>query len=779
MYRRFLSLLLLCFAAPLHAQTLSLGVDDLTQVLNTPSAPEDAAQAILIQRLLQALDATGLSLQAGQVLLRASLANIPLVEPRCAYRAALERMDVSIALRSGSQVGIDLQNLREPVVATVRATADLRGSNGRVEQVTGIPWINNRCIGEARYGFDIAVTGTVDVDLRVLVTPEGTVLPGGIIRYTPRLQVTGSITPQAYRVDVEDTLWEPVLEAALTRRLDEYFSSAAQAQLVAEVERELYRQMELSWGARYVDVAVPDLTPGQIEPLYRILAAELAFPLTSKYLEDNKLALLTALFTRDTPALRRLLAGAAACDASRLLLADLPHRPLYARANDGRCVVADLRTAPPVSTFADATCATPAAFRATAQLDYCAETSDPARLGNAVGLSEDPAPWTLWPGNQFDIGLVPIAGLNQPYMTRTRYRSVVGPRGTCELEMRIYKPAVAATGLKPLLALHGGSWQNRSNGLLGLEALVAQYTERGFVVFAPFYRLTGDTEGAPSCNGVTGREIVADVEAALTWVRDNGARFGARPGKVFVTGQSAGGHLAEWLAVQQPEHIERALLFYPPTDFGDFLVAVRSGAPVDARGVAVVERFLGLRLASVGAGDPWAAANSFPPRVAAQPKAFPPVFAIHGVADKVVPVGQSVRLCNAFSGNPEAGVATANGGDPASGEYRRLYRCDDRGSELHLIAQGDHALDTCLFGAVCPAGGEASQAAARGSVRAGYDWLAATGVGEVPASAGSGTALAQASERSAMVGGGGGLGWVWLGLLAGAAVVRGYIARKA
>ena len=108
--------------------------------------------------------------------------------------------------------------------------------------------------------------------------------------------------------------------------------------------------------------------------------------------------------------------------------------------------------------------------------------------------------------------------------------------GSCELEMRVYKKDIAATNLTPLLWIHGGAWKYRGAGFVGLESLVSNYTEDNFIVFAPFYRLAGNKDGNAECCNAPWTDLVADAEAALGWVKANGASAGCEP---WIVGLSA------------------------------------------------------------------------------------------------------------------------------------------------------------------------------------------------------------------------------------------------
>jgi acetyl esterase/lipase len=171
-------------------------------------------------------------------------------------------------------------------------------------------------------------------------------------------------------------------------------------------------------------------------------------------------------------------------------------------------------------------------------------------------------------------------------MKQLHYKTITGlphGSGTCELEMRVYKSDVNAQDLKPLLALHGGTWRHRGFSFFGLEAGISQFTERGFVVFAPFYRLVGESDGNTECNGASWREVTADVASALDWIKANGSALGASNDRINLFGQSAGAHLAAWLASHRPNDVWKTMMFYAPTDALEFLAgAVPPGGPFDS-----------------------------------------------------------------------------------------------------------------------------------------------------------------------------------------------------
>jgi arylformamidase len=90
------------------------------------------------------------------------------------------------------------------------------------------------------------------------------------------------------------------------------------------------------------------------------------------------------------------------------------------------------------------------------------------------------------------------------------------------------------TGLRPGLAfIHGGFWQEGGKGGSGFAARA--WVARGWVHVGIGYTL------APQARL---RGIVAEIAAALGFLRAEGPRFGLDPARLVLAGHSAGGHLA-------------------------------------------------------------------------------------------------------------------------------------------------------------------------------------------------------------------------------------------
>jgi acetyl esterase/lipase len=91
-----------------------------------------------------------------------------------------------------------------------------------------------------------------------------------------------------------------------------------------------------------------------------------------------------------------------------------------------------------------------------------------------------------------------------------------------------------------LIFIHGGSW--RSGDRSNYPALGNRFAKEGIGVVVPSYRLM---PGAPH------PAQVEDATAAVDWVIHNIAQHGGDPGRIYLSGHSAGGHLAAYAGLDK------------------------------------------------------------------------------------------------------------------------------------------------------------------------------------------------------------------------------------
>jgi acetyl esterase/lipase len=101
----------------------------------------------------------------------------------------------------------------------------------------------------------------------------------------------------------------------------------------------------------------------------------------------------------------------------------------------------------------------------------------------------------------------------------------------------IYAP-VQARDAPIILFWHGGAWQSGDKDRYRFVG--ARLARQGFVVAIPNYRLA-PADPFPA--------FVQDAAMAVRWVSDRGRDFGGNTGRMFLSGHSAGGHIALILAL--------------------------------------------------------------------------------------------------------------------------------------------------------------------------------------------------------------------------------------
>lgn len=186
-------------------------------------------------------------------------------------------------------------------------------------------------------------------------------------------------------------------------------------------------------------------------------------------------------------------------------------------------------------------------------------------------------------------------------MTPTDY--VALPTTTADARMRygdgdqqfgdIYEPADGTADAIPLLLLHGGCWQH-AFGLLPMGQMARAIADMGFLVCNLEYRRLGGGGGWPN--------TFLDVTAGLIQFVEMATGRGLDASRIVVTGHSAGGHLALWLAsrwrlpTNSPLHNEAApqpCAVVSLAGIGDLSAALEQGicrgAPGDLVGGSVAQ----------------------------------------------------------------------------------------------------------------------------------------------------------------------------------------------
>jgi acetyl esterase/lipase len=104
-------------------------------------------------------------------------------------------------------------------------------------------------------------------------------------------------------------------------------------------------------------------------------------------------------------------------------------------------------------------------------------------------------------------------------------------------QLDIYAP-IEARGAPILLFWHGGSWQSGDKDRYRFVG--ARLARQGFVVAVPNYRLA-PANPFPA--------FMQDAALAVRWLSDHASEFGGDPARMYLSGHSAGGHIALILAL--------------------------------------------------------------------------------------------------------------------------------------------------------------------------------------------------------------------------------------
>ncbi len=184
----------------------------------------------------------------------------------------------------------------------------------------------------------------------------------------------------------------------------------------------------------------------------------------------------------------------------------------------------------------------------------------------------------------------------------------------------VWVPAGPASGrpLPVVIFFYGGGWVDGDRGDYGFVGRA--FAARGFVAIVADYRLVP---------GVRFPAFVEDGALAVKWARENAARFGGDPGRITLSGHSAGAYIGAMLALDRrwldragvdPKVVRAAALLSGPYDFYPFT----EGRGRDALG-------------------------QWPNPRETQPISFarrdaPPLLLVHGTADTVVQPRNSQAL---------------------------------------------------------------------------------------------------------------------------------------
>ena len=106
------------------------------------------------------------------------------------------------------------------------------------------------------------------------------------------------------------------------------------------------------------------------------------------------------------------------------------------------------------------------------------------------------------------------------------------------LHLNLARPKDVTGKLPAVVCIHGGGF--RAGDRKGWNDRCKKLAERGYVAVTVTYRLAPQSPFPAA---------VQDCKAAVRWLRLNAGKYNVNPDRIGVTGDSAGGHLAQFLGV--------------------------------------------------------------------------------------------------------------------------------------------------------------------------------------------------------------------------------------
>jgi acetyl esterase/lipase len=239
------------------------------------------------------------------------------------------------------------------------------------------------------------------------------------------------------------------------------------------------------------------------------------------------------------------------------------------------------------------------------------------------------------------------------------------------LKLDVYTPRPGKQPAPVVLMFHGGGWVKGTRESVGLAVL--PWLRMGFAVVNADYRLAS-TAPAPAA--------VEDALCALQWVANHAKERGFDTGRIVVTGNSAGAHLAlvTGMAPLDTPFANQCAGTDPNWSL-PLNVRPKVAAIVNWYGIADVNDLLagpntrGFALVWMGSQERREALARQLSPLAMVRRDAPPVLSIHGSADPLVPYAQALKLQQAMNaaGQPNE-LLTIDGGGHGGFDAEQQWR---------------------------------------------------------------------------------------------------------
>lgn len=144
-----------------------------------------------------------------------------------------------------------------------------------------------------------------------------------------------------------------------------------------------------------------------------------------------------------------------------------------------------------------------------------------------------------WPALAADEAKAPKTGGNFEVEVHKDIPYVEGKDGDERQKLDLYLPK-GARDYPTLFFIHGGGWTGGSRS--GFDRIGRTFARNGVAFVSTGYRLSPKVQHPAH---------VQDVAKGFAWTVANIGKYGGDPGAIFVSGHSAGGHLAALLATDE------------------------------------------------------------------------------------------------------------------------------------------------------------------------------------------------------------------------------------
>ena len=112
--------------------------------------------------------------------------------------------------------------------------------------------------------------------------------------------------------------------------------------------------------------------------------------------------------------------------------------------------------------------------------------------------------------------------------------------GVKPLKYDVFSPK-GARNLPIIIIIHGGGWSSNTEDVM--RGLARELTRsQKFVVFSLDYRWLGNLDGDKTPNKM--HHLMEDIFGGIVHIKENAHKYGADGSRIFLTGDSAGGHLS-------------------------------------------------------------------------------------------------------------------------------------------------------------------------------------------------------------------------------------------